>query len=232
MGNMALSIADIERISKEIREYYRIESVNQSIQKIKPNFYNEVKEAIATLSEMATKSVSDSKIESYRKIMDKKEIMEKNLRNFLLKRYEKLLRDSLFDISSKTYEPLAPEEKVFIMENHNRMMNYLDRILKPEDESPDGEGSSEEGIVETEPPEREEKTIQKSKDESSESLPKRNMEDLVPVSVIADYLPLSTSFGDFYLHKADIVYLPSDTTEILVSRKYAKRLNIGKIVKN
>ena len=211
---MGLSIVEIERITKEIREYYRIESSSQSIQKIKSNFYNEVKEAIITLNEMAAKSVSESKIENYRKIMDKKEKLENNLKNFLLKRYEKLLRDSLFDISSKTYEPLAPEEKKFIMENHNTMMAFLEKILKPEEEKAMDEEEIPQESIEGAALEKEEASA-KAKEE---------IEQLSSVAVYADFLPVATAIGDFYLHKGDIVYLPDQISEILVSRKYAKKV--------
>ncbi|MCI2412979.1 hypothetical protein [Cuniculiplasma divulgatum] len=221
---MGLSIVEIERITKEIREYYRIESSSQSIQRIKPSFYTEVREALTTLNEMAAKSVSESRIENYRKIMDKKEKLENNLRNFLLKRYEKLLRDSLFDISSKTYEPLAPEEKTFIMENHNKMMAYLERIIKPEEE-PGKEEENEESIStpETGDGERKIENGQKIRTEA---------EKMSTVSVTADFLPVATSVGDFYLHKGDIVFLPDTVTEILVSRKYARKILLEDIIKN
>jgi DNA replication initiation complex subunit (GINS family) len=219
---MVLTIAEIERISKEIRENYRVESVNQSIQKIKSNFYNEVKEALESLNEMAKVSLAEAKIESYRKIMDKKESMERNLKNFLLKRFEKLMRDSLFEIGSKTYEPLTPEEKVFIMDTHNRMTKYLDNLSKPSQET--DSATSEKAEVENEPEEKKEVATENKtvKNKSSEEF-----ENLAPVVVLSEYLPVATSIGDFYLHKNDIAYLPIQIVDILSSRKYARKITIN-----
>ena len=208
LEQMTLTVAEIERISKEIREYYRVESVNQSIQKIRSNFYEEVKEALETLNEMAKESVSQSKIENYRKIMDKKEMMEKSLHNFLLKRYDKLMRDSLFEISSKTYEPLAPSEKRFIMEMHNHMAAIFDNIEKPQEHA------------EVTPVKKPEEKIEEKKE------PEKVKEEIemIPLTFLADYLPVATSIGDFYLHKSDIVYLPAEIADLLLTRKYVRKI--------
>jgi len=128
---MVLTIAEIDRISREIRDYYRQESASVQIQKIRGNFYESVKEALESLEEMARTNISPEKIDAYRRIMDKKDIMEKNLRNFLLKRYEKILRDSLFEIGSTVLEKLTQQEKHFIMEKHNEMQDYIESIVNP-----------------------------------------------------------------------------------------------------
>lgn len=213
--HMTLTIAEIERISKEIRDCYRAESVNLSIQKIKMSFYDEVEEALESLNEMANHS--KDRIDTYRKVMDKKEIMEKNLKNFLLKRYEKLLRESLFDISSKTYEPLAPDEKKFIMEMHNQMDALFRSILYPtaKDEELQSEENEEIIIGDVKPPQE----ITEVKAE-----PVQVKSDMMALSVIADYLPVATYIGDFYLHHADIVYLPKEIGKILLERKYVREI--------
>ena len=87
---MTLTASEIDKIAREIRDYFRQESATVQIQKIKPNFYERAKEAIESLDEMARSNISPERIDMYRKVMDKRDIIEKNLRNFLLKRYEKI----------------------------------------------------------------------------------------------------------------------------------------------
>ncbi len=210
---MTLTIAEIERISKEIRDYFRAESVNLSIQRIKMNFYEEVEEALDSLNQMANDSMTTEKIDTFRRIMDKKEIMEKNLKNFLLKRYEKLMRDSLFEISSKTYEPLAPPEKKFIMEMHNQMDALFRGILTP------GNKDEQKPVVVEEDSKQPDEPIEKT-----ERSVKSSENKMIVLSVTADYIPVATSFSDFYLHRADIVYLPEDIANILKEKKYAREI--------
>ncbi len=214
---MTLTIAEIERISKEIRDYYRAESVNLSIQKIKMSFYDEIEEALESLNEMANESIAKDRIETYRKVMDKKEIMEKNLKNFLLKRYEKLMRESLYDISSKTYEPLAQPEKKFIMEMHNQMDALFRNILSPMSKGEEKQLKNEESTI------VQDKAAKKEEiEEKQETQPIKS--EMMVLSVMADYLPVATYIGDFYLHHADIVYLPKEIGQILLERKYAREI--------
>lgn len=214
---MTLTVAEIDKISREIRDYYRQESATVQIQKIRGNFYEQVKDAMESLEEMARSNISPDTIDLYRKIMDKKDMMEKNLRNFLLKRYEKILRDSLFEIGSTVLEKLTPEEKIFIMNMHNQMQDVLEGIIRPSR----AKETSMEAIVsgELEEPSNvhEEKHEETGEDKIAIS------ETMVPVSVTVDYLPIATSAGDFYLHRNDIVYLPEKAAEIITSRSYGRR---------
>ncbi|MGP6239058.1 hypothetical protein ACNF40_01410 [Cuniculiplasma sp. SKW4] len=217
---MTLTVAEIDRISREIRDYYRQESATVQIQKIRGNFYEQVKDAMESLEEMARSNISPDTIDLYRKIMDKKDMIEKNLRNFLLKRYEKILRDSLFEIGSTVLEKLTPEEKIFIMNMHNQMQDVLEGIIKPSRVKE----ASMEGIVSGK---YEEPSVahEETKEEKGEDI-RAMSEPMVPVSVTVDFLPIATSAGDFYLHRNDIVYLPEKAAEIITSRSYGRRVLI------
>jgi hypothetical protein len=48
------------------------------------------------------------------------------------------------------------------------------------------------------------------------------------VSVTAEYLPVATSIGDFYLHKNDILYLPQKAAELITEKKYARYVILKK----
>ncbi len=207
---MVLSIAEIDRISREIRDYYRQESASVQIQKIRGNFYESVKEALESLEEMARTNVSPEKIDAYRRIMDKKDIMEKNLRNFLLKRYEKILRDSLFEIGSTVLEKLTQQEKRFIMEKHNEMQDYIESIVNP----------GKQTKVEAESQAVVEKVQTEHHKESNDINENRVEGKLVPVAITVDYLPVATSFGDFYFHKNDIAYIPEESAQLVLARKF------------
>ncbi|MCL4346248.1 MAG: hypothetical protein M1496_07840 [Candidatus Thermoplasmatota archaeon] len=219
---MTLTVAEIDRISREIRDYYRQESASVQIQKIKGNFYEQVKEAMESLDQMAGANISPEKIDLYRKIMDKKDMMEKNLRNFLLKRYEKILRDSLFEIGSTVLEKLTPEEKLFIMNMHNQMQDYFGKIIKPAKEE------DLEEALETVVQQENKKTVTSEEkgsegDSEKEKAVQDMVEPMVPVTITVEYLPVATSMGDFYLHKNDIVYLPEKAAEIITSRSYGRQ---------
>ena len=219
---MTLTVAEIDKISREIRDYYRQESATVQIQKIRGNFYEQVKEAMESLEEMAKDNISPDTIDLYRKIMDKKDMMEKNLRNFLLKRYEKILRDSLFEIGSTVLEKLTPEEKIFIMNMHNQMQDILEKIIKPSrvQEPAASLETVVQGEYENEATEKDQIRDEQARVGQSISEP------MIPVVITADYLPVATSAGDFYLHRNDIVYLPEKAAEIITSRSFGRQAMI------
>ncbi len=219
---MTLTVAEIDKISREIRDYYRQESATVQIQKIRGNFYEQVKEAMESLEEMAKDNISPDTIDLYRKIMDKKDMMEKNLRNFLLKRYEKILRDSLFEIGSTVLEKLTPEEKIFIMNMHNQMQDILEKIIKPSrvQEPAASLETVVQGEYENESTEKDQIRDEQARVGQSISEP------MIPVVITADYLPVATSAGDFYLHRNDIVYLPEKAAEIITSRSFGRQAMI------
>jgi DNA replication factor GINS len=219
---MTLTVAEIDKISREIRDYYRQESATVQIQKIRGNFYEQVKEAMESLEEMAKDNISPDTIDLYRKIMDKKDMMEKNLRNFLLKRYEKILRDSLFEIGSTVLEKLTPEEKIFIMNMHNQMQDILEKIIKPSrvQEPVASLETVVQGEYENESTEKDQIRDEQARVGQSISEP------MIPVVITADYLPVATSAGDFYLHRNDIVYLPEKAAEIITSRSFGRQAMI------
>ena len=210
---MTLTASEIDKIAREIRDYFRQESATVQIQKIKPNFYERAREAIESLDEMARNNISPERIDMYRKVMDKRDIIEKNIRNFLLKRYEKILRDSLFEIGSSIMDRLTSQEKIFIMDMHNRMALYIDGLIQVKNIAPKEEIEPVEEITTVGP--GHEKT------EAGKEMPETT-DPMKLVSVTAEYLPVATSIGDFYLHKNDILYLPVKAAELIIEKKYAR----------
>ncbi len=216
---MTLTASEIDKVAREIRDYYRQESATVQIQKIKLNFYERAREAIESLDEMARSNISPERIDMYRKVMDKRDIIEKNLRNFLLKRYEKILRDSLFEIGSSIMDRLTSQEKVFIMDMHNRMSLYIDGLIQVKN-IPQKEEIEPVGEIVNLVPEHEK--TEPGKEMAVDTDPMRL------VSVTAEYLPVATSIGDFYLHKNDILYIPVKAAELITEKKYARYVEILK----
>ena len=216
---MTLTASEIDKIAREIRDYFRQESATVQIQKIKPNFYERAKEAIESLDEMARSNISPERIDMYRKVMDKRDIIEKNLRNFLLKRYEKILRDSLFEIGSSIMDRLTSQEKIFIMDMHNRMSLYIEGLILVKNIAPKEEIEPVEEISTVHP--------DHEKAEAGKHIPE-STDPMKLVSVNAEYLPVATSIGDFYLHKNDILYLPVKAAELIIEKKYARYVEFSK----
>jgi hypothetical protein len=216
---MTLTASEIDKIAREIRDYFRQESATVQIQKIKPNFYERAREAIESLDEMARNNISPERIDMYRKVMDKRDIIEKNIRNFLLKRYEKILRDSLFEIGSSIMDRLTSQEKIFIMDMHNRMALYIDGLIQVKNIAQKEEIEPVEEITTVGP--------YHEKTEEGKHMPEAT-DPMNLVSVTAEYLPVATSIGDFYLHKNDILYLPVKAAELIIEKKYARYVDFSK----
>ena len=217
---MTLTASEIDRIAREIRDYYRQESATVQIQKIKPNFYERAREAVESLDQLARENISPETIDVYRKVMDKKDLIEKNLRNFFLKRYEKIMRDSLFELGSKTMDRIATQERTFILEMHNTMSIYIEGLIHSTGGTDKEKMALPERIVEEEHVESTPSPRKESRTEEPDAMRL--------VSVTAEYLPVATSIGDFYLHKNDILYLPQKAAELITEKKYARYVILKK----
>ncbi len=69
---MTLTASEIDRIAREIRDYYRQESATVQIQKIKPNFYERAREAVESLDQLARENISPETIDVYRRSWTKR----------------------------------------------------------------------------------------------------------------------------------------------------------------
>ena len=206
---MPLNASDIDRLFKKIRDYSRIESKGVTLNRINQDFYSEVREALLFLKEMAEESLSKGDIDQYIAIREREGNIKKSLSLFFQKRYEKILRESLYDIEGKTLDILTPQEREFIMKMHNEMMVIRDSLIDPgkiqERESP--EESHEEPEI-------------KQEIGAPQNIPARS-EDLARLRITIDYMPIALKDGNYYLRKNDIIYLPKNIAEILLKRESA-----------
>ena len=206
---MPLNASDIDRLFKKIRDYSRIESKGVTLNRINQDFYSEVREALLFLKGMAEESLSKGDIDQYIAVREREGNIKKSLSLFFQKRYEKILRESLYDIEGKTLDILTPQEREFIMKMHNEMMAIRDSLIDPgkiqERESP--EESHEEPEIKQE--------IGVPQDTTARS------EDLARLRITVDYMPIALKDGNYYLRKNDIIYLPKNIVEILLKRESA-----------
>jgi DNA replication initiation complex subunit (GINS family) len=206
---MPLNASDIDRLFKKIRDYSRIESKGVTLNRINQDFYSEVREALLFLKEMAEESLSKGDIDQYIAIREREGNIKKSLSLFFQKRYEKILRESLYDIEGKTLDILTPQEREFIMKMHNEMMVIRDSLVDP--------GK----IQERESPEESHKEPEiKQEIDEPQSVPERS-EDLSQLRITIDYMPIALKDGNYYLRKNDIIYLPKNIAEILLKRESA-----------
>ncbi|MHB8372433.1 MAG: hypothetical protein ACYDAO_05330 [Thermoplasmataceae archaeon] len=210
---MPITPTDIDRLFKKIRDYSRVESSRVSLNRINQDFYNEVRETLLAMKEMAEESLSNGDIDQYIGIREREGNIRKSLALFFQKRYEKILRESLYDIEGKTLDILTSEEREFIMKMHNEMMGIRDSLLDPWKKQE--RESSRESIKEPEI---------KQEPEEPPNIQERN-KDYTCLRITVDYMPIALKNGNYYLRKNDIIHLPKNIAEILLKRESAVSIN-------
>lgn len=207
---MSISKAEIERLSKDIRTYFRQEMKSIMIQPIRPTFYSEVKKLLLDIDELSREYVNNNDLENLRQLMNKKDVIIKNLRNFLTKRYEKIMRDSLLELDSKLMSNLTDEEKYFITEMHQKIERHFDGVLRPGQEAPPDEKLTiQEETTDFEGEETQEQDVK---------------EDYVLVMIKANDLSFSDRERDYYLYKNDFVFLPRASANIIIEKNHGKKI--------
>jgi DNA replication initiation complex subunit (GINS family) len=206
---MPVTPSDMDRLFKKIRDYSRIESSRVPLNRINQDFYSEVREALLAMKEMAEESLSKGDIDQYIGIREREGNIKKSLSLFFQKRYEKILRESLYDIEGKTLDILTPQEREFIMKMHNEMMAIRSSLIDP-------------GKIQEKQPTREDQNEPTIKEETNEppNEPKA-LNEFSSLRITADYMPIALKDGNYYLRKNDIIYLPKNIAEILLKRESA-----------
>ncbi|MHB1492287.1 MAG: hypothetical protein ACYCR7_01135 [Thermoplasmataceae archaeon] len=206
---MPVTPSDMDRLFKKIRDYSRIESSRVPLNRINQDFYSEVREALLAMKEMAEESLSKGDIDQYIGIREREGNIKKSLSLFFQKRYEKILRESLYDIEGKTLDILTPQEREFIMKMHNEMMVIRSSLIDP-------------GKIQEKPPimeDQNEPTIKQEVNEPPNA--QEAINEFSSLRITADYMPIALKDGNYYLRKNDIIYLPKNIAEILLKRESA-----------
>lgn len=214
---MTLDPAKIDKVSDELRSFYRAESRSKKVKKLEPNFYKNVTAAIESLKAEAETYLVRQESASYIDIWKRIKELEDDFKALFQKRFQKIATLSVYELDGELMGALTPEEKEFITNLHNMIQDeysfLLNKIPRKEEtpEEPVEEPAAEEEIPETEPEEE----------------PAPPGDGYVLVRIIGDQPPIAQPDRDYYLHDNDLVYLPEKFADILIKRKSALKINLG-----
>jgi len=208
---MTLTPAQIDKVSDELRSMIRVEIRSRKIKKIEPSFYKTLNQALLTLRSEAEVYLKNHEIGKYIQIKSRADDLERDFKSLFQRRFEKIATRSIYDLDSELMNSLSPEEKEFVTQLHNIMVDEYNLLLT--DSKP----------REMQIPEVENKGNEKEST-STPSEPKVNND--VIVMITADLPPIAQLDRDYFLHKNDIVYLPEAFANMLMKRNSAIKLNL------
>ena len=203
----AIIMIDVSRYDKlleDIKSMLFSERKSRKLNKIEPNFYKNIYSLFVDLNAEKERVVSTD-ITEYMEITKLLDDAKKNFKAFFQVRFEKIAKYSVYDEIEEFIYNMSPEEKGIMRDLNEQMKNYYNDfigITKQEVEEKEEEPEQREEVQEMPPPEPEESHI---------------TEDQVCVRILKEQPPIAQPEGDYYLHKNDIIYIPSSFAKMLNS---------------
>ena len=160
--------------------------------------------------------VISTDITEYMEITKLLDDAKKNFKAFFQVRFEKIAKYSVYDEIEEFIYNMSPEEKGIMRDLNEQMKNYYNDfigITKQEVEEKEEEPEQREEVQEMPVPEPEESHI---------------TEDQVCVRILKEQPPIAQPEGDYYLHKNDIIYIPSSFAKMLNSHGICQYIEKGK----
>lgn len=219
---MTLTPAQIDRIANDLKSLIRVEKKSRKVKKLESGFYKGVVDALETLRSEAEVHLKNQDISNYININNRIQEIERDFKDFFQRRFSKMAVLSMYELDSDLMNSLTGEERDFMTRLHNMVQDEYNKLLLKE------KPVKEELTEELQPsPEREikgtpEEPVESEKPEAE----KENSYSLV--RIIGDQPPIAQPERDYYLHDNDLVYLPEKFAELLVKRKSAVKVNLGK----
>jgi Uncharacterized protein conserved in archaea, COG1711 len=149
-------------------------------------------------------------IEKYMSLKSRIKQVESDFTVFFQLRFSKLMKLALHEIDPEEWSQLTSEEKDFLKAQQRSLNEYLTRFMDTGHETP---AVSEENI---QVPDLD---IKVPTAETRE-------DDYILVRIVSDLPTIAQPEGDFYLKNNDIVHLKRDFANMLISRKWAEKMNI------
>ena len=203
----AIIMIDVSRYDKlleDIKSMLFSERKSRKLNKIEPNFYKNIYSLFVDLNAEKERVVSTD-ITEYMEITKLLDDAKKNFKAFFQVRFEKIAKYSVYDEIEEFIYNMSPEEKGIMRDLNEQMKNYYNDfigITKQEVEEKEEEPEQREEVQEMPPPEPEESHI---------------TEEQVCVRILKEQPPIAQPEGDYYLHKNDIIYIPSSFAKMLNS---------------
>ncbi len=214
----AIIMIDVSRYDKlleDIKSMLFSERKSRKLNKIEPNFYKNIYSLFVDLNAEKERVVSTD-ITEYMEITKLLDDAKKNFKAFFQVRFEKIAKYSVYDEIEEFIYNMSPEEKGIMRDLNEQMKNYYNDfigITKQEVEEKEEEPEQREEVQEMPPPEPEESHI---------------TEDQVCVRILKEQPPIAQPEGDYYLHKNDIIYIPSSFAKMLNSHGICQYIEKGK----
>ena len=214
----AIIMIDVSRYDKlleDIKSMLFSERKSRKLNKIEPNFYKNIYSLFVDLNAEKERVVSTD-ITEYMEITKLLDDAKKNFKAFFQVRFEKIAKYSVYDEIEEFIYNMSPEEKGIMRDLNEQMKNYYNDfigITKQEVEEKEEEPEQREEVQEMPPPEPEESHI---------------TEEQVCVRILKEQPPIAQPEGDYYLHKNDIIYIPSSFAKMLNSHGICQYIEKGK----
>ncbi|MCL5439851.1 MAG: hypothetical protein AAE987_02085 [Thermoplasmataceae archaeon] len=206
---MTLTPVQVDKVCTDLQTAVRVEKSSKKIRKIESDFYRSVLEVLRTLR-IETDNVVATDIEKYMSLKSRIKQVESDFTVFFQLRFSKLMKLALHEVDPEEWSQLTSEEKDFLKAQQRSLNEYLTRFMDTGQETP---------------PLSEEK-IQVPVIDINQPPAENREDDYVLVRIVSDLPTIAQPEGDFYLRNNDIVHLKRDFANMLISRKWAEKMNI------
>lgn len=210
-----IDVSKYDKLLEDIKSMLFSERKSRKLNKIEPNFYKNIYSLFVDLNAEKERVVSTD-ITEYMEITKLLDDAKKNFKAFFQVRFEKIAKYSVYDEIEEFIYNMSPEEKGIMRDLNEQMKNYYNDfigITKQEVEEKEEEPEQREEVQEMPPPEPEESHI---------------TEEQVCVRILKEQPPIAQPEGDYYLHKNDIIYIPSSFAKMLNSHGICQYIEKGK----
>ena len=205
---MTLTPIQVDKVCTDLQTAVRVEKSSKKVRKIESDFYRSVLEALRTLRIEAESAVA-SDIEKYMKIKERIKQVETDFTVSFQLRFSKLMKLSLHEIEGEEWNQLTTEEKEFLEKQKQTIQEMMRRFTDTsERETPVPTVTREEIELHPQP---ENKKVEDS---------------YVLVRITSDLPPISQPEGDYVLRNNDIVHLKEGFATMLISRKWADKIQV------
>ena len=205
---MTLTPIQVDKVCTDLQTAVRVEKSSKKVRKIESDFYRSVLEALRTLRIEADGAVA-SDIEKYMKIKERIKQVETDFTVFFQLRFSKLMRLSLHEVDGEEWNQLTSEEKEFLEKQKQTIQDMIHRFTDT------SERETTVPAVTTEEIELQPVTEQKKVEDN-----------YVLLRITSDLPPISQPEGDYVLRNNDIVHLKEGFAKMLISRKWAEKVQI------
>lgn len=220
---MTLDPAKIDKVSDELRSFYRAESRSKKVKKLEPNFYKNVTAAIESLKAEAETYLIKQESANYIDIWKRIKELEDDFKALFQKRFQKIATLSVYELDGELMGALTPEEKEFITNLHNMIQDEYNFLLN---KLPRKEEKTEEPVEENRHEAGNEPEDEDSGGEKEEPASEPKGDEYLLVRILGDQPPIAQPDRDYYLHDNDLVYLPEKFADILIKRKAALKVSL------